>query len=174
MSRILALSFLVFLCVACSRSESDLTKALTVTDSDFDSAGIVVSPFDAGPENAKPIAMRIDVSGQLARKSDDFGIAAMQLYGDLLKLVVTYSGGCETHDFVVWTDNVLSQGQPPAITLFISHDSHRDPCEGLIERAIWIDLSPLQAEFLRVNPNQGSGAISIKLENNSERILYRF
>ncbi|MAI73949.1 MAG: hypothetical protein CMM01_24040 [Rhodopirellula sp.] len=118
--------------------------------------------------------MQVDVSGQCSRKSDSFDIEATELHGDLLKLVVAYGGGCETHRFVVWTDNSFSQSQPPLIKLFVAHDSNGDGCEALIQRALWIDLVPIKAAFLKANPGQGSGIVSIELENSGSSVQYKF
>jgi hypothetical protein len=169
-----ALALLMLPCVACSRSEYDSTNSQSASDANFDYADVTVSPFDAGPETAKPLKLHVDVSGQFSRKSSSFDIETTELHGDLLKLVVNYGGGCETHEFVVWTDNSFSQGQPPAIKLFVAHDSHGDTCEALIQRALWIDLLPIKAAFLTASPGQTSGLISIDLENNGSNFQYKF
>ena len=163
MSRLLGLTLVLLLlsCVACSRDEDDLTSSQTVTDTNFDNADVAVNALDAGPEAAKSLNMQVDVSGQFSRKSDSFDVEATELHGDLLKLVVAYGGGCETHRFVVWTDNSFSQSQPPVIKLFVAHDSNGDTCEALIQRALWIDLLPIKTAFLKANPDQTSGVVSI-------------
>ncbi|MDA7893552.1 hypothetical protein OAG82_04110 [Rubripirellula sp.] len=176
MSRLcgIAVTLLVFPCVACSRDEYDQMNAQAVTDANFDIGDVAVSPFDAGPATAKPLKLLVDVSGQFSRKSDRFDIETTELQGDLLKLVVAYGGGCETHGFVIWTDNSFSQGRPTAIKLFVAHDSHGDTCEALIQRALWIDLLPIKAAFLKANPSQVKGLIAIVLENNGSSVQYKF
>ena len=169
-----ALALLMLPCVACSRSEYDPTNSQSVSDADFDYADVAANAFDVGPETAKPLNLHVDVSGQFSRKSDSFDIEAAELHGDLLKLVVTYGGGCETHGFVVWTDNSFSQSQPPVIKLFVAHDSHGDTCEALIQRVLWIDLLPIKAAFLKANPGQTTGLVSIELENNGSSVQYKF
>ena len=176
MSRNFSLTLVLMLlsCVACSRDEDDLTSSQAVTDTNFDNADAAVNALDAGAETAKPLNMQVDVSGQFSRKSDSFDVEAAELHGDLLKLVVAYGGGCETHRFVVWTDNSFSQSQPPVIKLFVAHDSNGDTCEALIQRALWIDLLPIKNAFLKANPVQSSGVVSIELENNGSSVPYSF
>ncbi|MCP4942465.1 MAG: hypothetical protein GY924_10875 [Planctomycetaceae bacterium] len=176
MSRLLSLTLviLLLLCVACSHDDDDFLKSQAVTDTNFDNTVVAVNAFDAGPETANPLSMQVDVDGQFSRKSDSFDIEATELHGDLLKLVVAYGGGCETHRFVVWTDNSFSQSQPPVIKLFVAHDSNGDTCEALIQRALWIDLLPIKTAFLKANPDQTSGNVSIELENNGSSVQYRF
>ena len=166
--------FLLFSCVACSRDEDALMKSKAVTDTDSDDADFAVNAFDAGPETAKPLSMQVDASGQFSRESDSFDIEAAELHGDLLKLVVGYGGGCETHRFKVWTDNSFKPSQPPVIKLYVAHDSNGDTCEALIQRAIWIDLLPIQTAFLDATPGQSNGIISIELENNGASVQYSF
>jgi hypothetical protein len=176
MSRLLGLTLVLLLlsCVACSRDEDDVLNSQAVTDTNIDNADVVINPFEVGPETAKPLNMQVDASGMFSRQSDSFDVEATELYGDLLKLVVAYGGGCETHRFVVWTDNSFSQSQPPVIKLFVAHDSNGDTCEALIQRALWIDLSPIKTAFLKANPDQTSGVVSIELENNGSSVQYRF
>jgi len=170
----LTLVLLLLPCGACSHDEDDSRSSQAVTNTDFDRADVAVSPFDAGPETAKPLSMQVDLSGQFSRKSDRFDVEATELHSDLLKLVVGYGGGCATHRFVVWTDNSFSQSQPPVIKLFVEHDSNGDTCEALIQRALWIDLFPIKTAFLTANPGQTSGIVSIELENNGLSVQYSF
>lgn len=165
---------LLVLCVGCSHHEDDRTSSQTVTDTDFDFANVGVSPFDAGPETANPLNMQVDVSGKFSRAFDSFDIEATALHGDLLKLVVTYGGGCETHRFVVWTDNSFSQSQPPMIKLLVAHDSNGDTCEALIQRALWIDLLPIKTAFVKAYPDSTSGIVVVELENNGSSVQYKF
>jgi len=165
---------MVLSCMGCSHDQDDRINSQAVTDANFDDAGVAVNAFDAGPETANPINMQVDGSGKFSRKSDAFDLEAAELHGDLLKLIVGYGGGCETHRFVVWTDNSFSQSQPPVIKLFVAHDSNGDRCEALIQRALWIDLLPIKTAFLKANPGQTSGLVSIDLENNGSSVQYQF
>jgi len=174
MSRFFCFVFSLFYCVACSRVEEDLINSQAVTDANLNSTAVVVSPFDAKPETASPLTMQVDMSGKFSRHSDGFDIEAAEFHGDLLKLVVGYGGGCENHQFMVWTDNSFSQSQPPVIKIFIAHDSNGDACEALIQRALWIDLLPIKTAFLKAESGQVSGVVSIEIENNGTSVQYRF
>lgn len=169
-----ALALLMLPCIACSHSDNDATNSKAVSDVIFDCDGVAINALDDRPESAIPLKLQVDVSGQFSRTSDSFDIETTELHGDLLKLVVNYGGGCETHGFVVWTDNSSSQSQPPAIMLFIAHDSHGDTCEALIQRALWINLLPIKAAFLKANPSQVKGLFAIVLENNGSSVQYKF
>ena len=168
------LALLILPCIACLHSDNDATNSKAVSDVSFDYDAVAINASDARPETAKPLKLQVDVSGQFSRKSDSFDIETTELHGDLLKLVVNYGGGCETHGFVVWTDNAFSQSQPPAIKLFVAHDSHGDTCEALMQRALWIDLLPIKAAFLKANPIRFMGLIAIVFDNNGSSVQYKF
>jgi len=164
----LALALSLLPCVACSRWEYDQMASQAVTDANYDSGAATRS----GTEN--PLKLKVDPSGMFSRKSDSFDIESLSLQGDLLKLFVSYGGGCQPHTFDVWTDNSLSLDQPPVINLFISHNANGDPCEALIQRDLLIDLSPIKAAFLRANPGQASGVVSVMVDNNNATVQYEF
>ena len=167
----LALALSLLPCVACSRWEYDQMASQAVTDANYDSGG---ATRGAPMGTANPINLKVDTSGKFSRKSDSFDIESLSLQGDLLKLVVSYGGGCETHSFVAWTDNSLSLDQPPVINLFISHNANGDLCEALLQQDLLIDLSPIKAAFLKANPGQASGLVSVMVDNNNATVQYEF
>ena len=174
MLRCLVLALLVLPCVACSRGQDNPRRSQSVSDAnfDYDDATATASVAGAGAEN--PLHLKVDSSGKFSRKSDSFYIDELEMQGDLLKLSVSYGGCCETHRFDLWTDNVLSQGQPPVVKLFIGHDSYGDPCEAGIQRHLWVDLLPIKTAFLKAHPGRDSGLVSIELENREVSIQYTF
>lgn len=166
-----ALALSLLSCLACSRWEYDQLASQAVTDANYDSGG---ATRGARMGAANPIKLKIDTSGMFSRKSDSFDIESLSLQGDLLKLVVSFGGGCQAHTFDVWTDNSLSLDQPPVIKLFISHDANGDRCEALLQQELLIDLSPIKAAFLKANPGQASGVVSVMVDNNGATVQYEF
>ena len=168
----LVLAWLLLSCVACSRGQDDPRLSQSVSDAnvDYDDATAIASVAGSDAEN--PLHLKVDSSGKFSRKSDSFDIDDLELKGDLLKLSVSYGGGCETHRFDVWTDNVLRQGQPPVVKLFISHDSYGDSCEAWIQRLLWVDLLSIKTAFLKAHPGRRSGLVVIEFENTKASIQY--
>ena len=74
---------------------------------------------------------------------DDFEFVNVDMVDDCLKIVVSYSGGCEIHEFLLYAEPIPAfdeiQGR-----LFLSHYGHGDACKALIRDTVCFDLTPLQ------------------------------
>jgi hypothetical protein len=73
------------------------------------------------------------------------------LDGDSLAVLVTYPGGCETHDFEL--DYEAGDGEA---RLWLVHDAHGDGCEALIEDELRLPVPPgavAPQTLLLLNPN---------------------
>jgi hypothetical protein len=107
--------------------------------------GTVVAPGDI-PGN-RPDADRLQVVDSFADlpASDPYSLERVDIDGDFLRLAVSYSGGCEAHDFALWTTKAYGESLPPVHGLVLTHDAHGDLCEAWITRELRFDLSPLKA-----------------------------
>lgn len=75
--------------------------------------------------------------------SDSFEIKNIEREGDILKVQVSYSGGCKNHTFdVLWGASVLLS-HPCQINLILKHDANNDLCEAYITEILEIDLAKL-------------------------------
>lgn len=75
--------------------------------------------------------------------SDPFTILNAKIENDCLEITLSYSGGCEVHEFIM-IYNELPHFSQYSGTLTLSHNSHNDVCEALITDTIGYDLTPLQ------------------------------
>lgn len=80
-------------------------------------------------------------------QGDPFELRAARIDGMLLMLDVAYSGGCEEHDFIGFTPEVVLAIYPPQLSVFVVHDSHSDMCEAYISESVSLDLTPLVGAF---------------------------
>ena len=79
-------------------------------------------------------------------QSDPFDIKGVEREGDILKVAVSYSGGCEEHDFNVIWDGTIATSNPCQINLIIDHDANGDNCEAYFIENLEIDLNQLIGE----------------------------
>jgi len=76
--------------------------------------------------------------------SDPFDIESIERVGDILKVKISYKGGCEEHSFdLVWNDEIMIMIYPCQINLILTHDAHGDQCETRITEILEIDLTEL-------------------------------
>ncbi len=93
---------------------------------------------------------------------DGFAINNVEIISDCIEIEVSYSGGCEEHEFilgVVWPECGTPPVPPPG--LFLCHNANNDNCEAYITEIRQFDLSLLQ--------QQDSNATSFTLYQNIQQ-----
>lgn len=73
-----------------------------------------------------------------------FTIESAEIQGDQIVMIVSYSGGCENHDFRLLFNGNYMKSMPPKAELFLLHDAHGDACRSLIKEEIKVDISQLK------------------------------
>lgn len=75
--------------------------------------------------------------------SDPFEINSAEMYGSVLSLNVSYSGGCVEHDFSFYSSEVVLLSLPAQVGVGVTHDGHDDNCEAYLTENVKVDISPL-------------------------------
>jgi hypothetical protein len=117
-------------------------------DIDYDcTAGSVAEITGLEIAGCSPIILqRVDNTSAYSNlAADPFSIMNVKIEDDCLKITLSYSGGCEIHEFIM-TYNELPQFGIYSGTLTLSHNAHGDMCKALITKTIGYDLSPLQKD----------------------------
>jgi hypothetical protein len=73
-----------------------------------------------------------------------FDILKTSLEGNILTVVVSYSGGCKEHDFKLYFDGNYKKSLPPKADFILTHDNQGDACRSIIEKNIKFDISKSQ------------------------------
>lgn len=77
--------------------------------------------------------------------NDPFTINSTTIVDDCLEINLSYSGGCETHQFTAFQLPVFCGTPPvPPPMLVLCHEDHNDPCEAYISETVSIDLISLR------------------------------
>lgn len=63
--------------------------------------------------------------------------------GDILKINLSYSGGCSYHGFEVIWNGIVYTEDPCLVNLIISHDANGDLCEAYVTETIDVNLKEL-------------------------------
>jgi hypothetical protein len=100
-------------------------------------------------------------SSQIELHQDGVTITSVTIQDDLLKLMVSYGGGCKPHDFQLFAWKGIAKSNPPQAELLLSHDAHNDFCEAYLTRELEFDLVPLKL-YLRRNFNL-SGTVVLRI-----------
>lgn len=120
---ILTLS-LMFSLVNCKAKKNSKSDKIASNES---SSLVIVNPEFIAPE-----------------ENDAFEITNAEIKGNDLILNVTYSGGCQEHEFKAYSNNMYMKSMPPILGLFIAHNSNGDNCRTLVEKTLRFDLSSVK------------------------------
>jgi len=90
------------------------------------------------PKNKTPLV--VDRSYK-PRKTAPYDILSTELDGDILTVVVSYSGGCEEHNFTLISNEMYTKSMPPKLPLYLEHEANGDACRALIQETLTFDIS---------------------------------
>jgi hypothetical protein len=88
----------------------------------------------------------IDEAPQSCFPTDPAKIRAVTLDRNVLKINVTYSGGCQEHTFGLHGETPFLLSNPPQWSLYLSHDAHGDTCVKNVEQLLSYDLTPMDKD----------------------------
>ena len=103
---------------------------------------------------------------------DPFTINRVTLNGDLLKIKVSYSGGCKEHIFTLISSGFM-ESNPVQVNLVLSHNANNDSCEAWLTEDLSFDLSPLKQAYQQAY-SEDSATIILNLEGSEDAINYQF
>lgn len=103
---------------------------------------------------------------------DPITINKVTLDGDLLKIKVSYSGGCKEHIFTLISSGFM-ESYPVQVNLVLSHNANNDSCEAWLTEELSYDLSPLKQAYQQ-GYLEDSAIIIMHLEGNEDAINYQF
>jgi len=95
--------------------------------------------------------------------SNDFDIIDSDIIDDIITIEFEISGGCGSHDFSFFADEVFLESDPVQLSTAISHVAN-DACDSLIRIEKEFDLLPIK-EIYRRNYPTSTGENSIILNN---------
>lgn len=101
-------------------------------------------------------------------ESDYVDIESVILKDNTLFIAVSYSGGCEEHDFELIGNPLIMKSLPPKRTIQLYHNANGDSCRSLLNEILEIDITDLAYD-----QTAGSEIILI-LEGWEEEINYIF
>lgn len=90
--------------------------------------------------NATPIEIRSDARdyGTLG----GFTLESATIIGTILRLKVSYSGGCRAHTFAAAAPPAFLSSYPAQLALYIRHDGGSDPCLAIVNETLTFDVTP--------------------------------
>jgi hypothetical protein len=103
--------------------------------------------------------------GQILEKPEPIKINSVTIERNFMIFDVTYSGGCENHDFKLVGSKIVTKSLPPVRPIQLQHFSYGDQCKALKTEKLKFSISILAIDYER-NP------ITLKLVNNDHEFSY--
>jgi hypothetical protein len=104
--------------------------------------------------------------------TDPFDIISMTINGDLLTLSLTYSGGCQDHEYELCWDGMFTETNP-AQNIFqmeteieLGHNSFQDECDAIITQEIEYDLTGLKQSYISQFGSNGT-PVTLRMGHHS-------
>ncbi|MGB0423557.1 MAG: hypothetical protein ACPGED_04520 [Flavobacteriales bacterium] len=101
-----------------------------------------------------------------AQDSDPLNIKSAKMNGDILELIVSFSGGCEEHDFELVSNGFYMKSLPPKLAVKVMHNSNQDACRSLIEKPLSFNIKDLRYP--------GDGPLILIVDGMKEETTYRY
>lgn len=107
------------------------------------------------------------------KPKDEFSFSDGEITGDILRLTVSFLGGCEEHKFELIAWGGISKTNPPIGHFLLTHDSHADTCRAEMSEVLLFDLIPYK-EHLKSSGLLESGMIRLSIKNCLGQFLAQF
>ena len=110
---------------------------------------------------------------------DQFGTDAYTLNSaiitdDTLNISVSYSGGCEEHQFTLVVSEAFLESFPVQLPVSIAHNANNDTCEAYPTENYHFDLTPIKTMYQNAY-RQETGTIILSLKDAPDgELVYEF
>ena len=99
----------------------------------------------AGSENTlTPKEVIVDNDFLQPKDNADFKVLEATIENDILTMKVSYSGGCEAHEFNAYFSGIYMKSEPPKAGLFIHHINNGDMCKKLVTEELKFNLKTIR------------------------------
>lgn len=106
--------------------------------------------------------------------TDKFALNSATITDDTLTVSVSYSGGCEAHQFTLVASDTFLESFPVQLHVYIAHNANGDTCEAYPTEKYQFDLTPIKTMYQQAY-RQEAGTIVLHLKDAPDgELLYKF
>ena len=88
-------------------------------------------------------------------KNEDFYLEDVSIKDNILKLNVSYSGGCKKHQFLLVEKKYLQRAKDLYdVQLQLLHNSNNDTCKKIVTEDLFFNILPLKTKLQKENKDQ--------------------
>ncbi len=106
--------------------------------------------------------------------TDEYTLNSATITEDTLNISVSYSGGCETHQFTLVVSETFLESFPVQLHAFLAHNANGDTCEAYPTDNYRFDLTPIKTMYQEAY-RQEAGTIILRLKDAPDgELVYEF
>ena len=106
--------------------------------------------------------------------TDEYALNSATITDDTLNISVSYSGGCEEHQFTLVVSEGFLESFPVQLSVSIVHNANGDTCEAYPTENYRFDLTPIKTMYQNAY-RQEAGTIVLRLKDAPEgNLIYEF
>ena len=138
------LCLLLLSATACGQGSDDNPngKISSMTPADTDDR-----PLDGSVDTNDDVDTAIALQESDPYELEIDGDHAPIIENDTLILTISYSGGCEIHDFTLVTNGSFLESDPVQLVVALTHDDNGDMCEAYPQERYSFDLEPIKTRY---------------------------
>ncbi len=107
--------------------------------------------------------------------TDEFALNSATITDDMLTVSVSYSGGCEAHQFTLVASDSFLESFPVQLHVYLAHNANGDNCEAYPTESYQFDLTPIKTMYQEAY-QQEAGTIVLHLKDapKDTDLVYEF
>ena len=106
--------------------------------------------------------------------TDEYALNSATITDDTLNISVSYSGGCEEHEFTLVVSEAFLESFPVQLHVSLAHNANNDTCEAYPMENYRFDLTPIKTMYQNAY-RQEAGTIVLRLKDAPDGdIIYEF
>ena len=137
--------------------------------------GLISIAVDKGTQDNMTYSSNVFI-GDAGNKfgTDAFALDTATIEGDILKVNLSYSGGCKSHQFTLVASDLFHESSPVQLPIYIAHNANGDTCEAYPTEDYHFNLTPIK-DLYQKRYRQDAGTIILKLKDAPEgELVYKF
>jgi hypothetical protein len=93
---------------------------------------------------------------------DDYILNSATIFGDTLRISVSYGGGCEVHAFALVIAASFIESSPVRLPVLLRHEANGDACVAWLTQSYVFDLALIRTRYREAyGPGQGSVVLEL-------------
>jgi len=95
-------------------------------------------------------------------------ISKVEITDDILTIAVSYSGGCEEHEFRLYFNGMYMKSLPPKANFVLYHDNKGDACRSIVEKTLKFDITGVREK------GKTTGEVMVKVVGFETALSYKY